>query len=425
MEYPIEVIGVWASWLADQLARDDPTYFSDFWEQPGYAGHDAPQTLEGLLFDRRGHIANVLTTKQLRDLASDDPMWTINTAVMPDDMPLALVIDGVSGEIDPRSLRGSCVRLDSGEGAGHELWIVGGVGPVLMVLPTGRRPMDTTAEIPAWLAGVACSDRVSLDNRRYVAWCHYHRHQVVDGHPGFGQDTLDGMPLHPQRPQLPIMMFSPFTSDFTGKMIIVQGAQDIAVWTSSMVDYHTRVAARLGDRVDDHFRLWWIERMGHLPASSYGVSARSSQVIDYLGIIEQAVRDLIAWVEHGVSPPPTTKYHYTPDNALVLAPAAAERGGLQAVVQVAAIRQEGRKVTFRATAEVPAGAGVIVCIEWDPTGTGAWVPGASEYTHVYEQPGTYIASVRVTSHREGNHDEPFGRVQALGRTRVITPFSPQ
>jgi hypothetical protein len=166
MEYPREVIGVWASWMADQLATDDPTYFRDFWEQPGYAGHDGPQTLERLLIERSGRIVDVMTSKQLRDLASDDPMWTMNVAAMPDDMPLALVIDGVSDELDARSLRGCSVRLDSGLGAGHDLWIVAGVGSVLMVLPTGRRPMDTAAETPAWLAGVTSGDQVSVDNRR-------------------------------------------------------------------------------------------------------------------------------------------------------------------------------------------------------------------------------------------------------------------
>jgi hypothetical protein len=419
MEYPREVIGVWSSWMADQLTTDDPTYFHDFWEQPGYAGHDAPKTLARLLIDCPGHVGDVLTTKQLRDIASDDPMWTMNTAAMPEDMPLALVIDGVSDEIDAPSLRGCSVRLESGPGAGHDLWIVAGVGSVLMVLPTGRRPMDTTSDIPPWLAGVACGDAVLVDNRRYVAWCHYHLHQVVDGHPGFAQDTFDGMPLHPQRPQLPIMMFSPFTYEFTGQMIAVQGVQDIAVWTSSMVDYHAQVATRLGDRVDDRFRMWWIDRMGHLPASSYGVPAVTTQIIDYLGIIEQAVRDLIAWVEDGVPPPSTTAYRYSPDNALELAPTAAERGGIQPIVQLTVRGEDGNEVRFRASADVPVGAGAVVDIEWDPTGTGAWSRGGWDHAHVYEHAGTYIAAVRITSHRDGNPDDPFGRVQALGRTRVV------
>jgi hypothetical protein len=217
------------------------------------------------------------------------------------------------------------------------------------------------------------------------------------------------------------MMFSPFTYEFSGKMIVVQGAQDIAVWTSSMADYHTQVAARLGDRAGDHFRMWWIDRMGHLPASSYGVPARTSQVIEYLGIIEQAVRDLIAWVEDGVAPPSTTAYRYTNDNALELAPTAAERGGIQPVVQLRVVAQDGNTVTFSARADVPRGAGTIVDIEWDPTGTGAWARGTWEHVHIYEQGGTHIAAVRVTSHRDGDRFDPFGRVQALGRARVVVP----
>jgi hypothetical protein len=419
MEYPREVIGVWASWMADQLATDDPTYFSDFWEEPGYVGHDAPVTLHGLLVDCEGRIGEVLTAGQARRIESDDPMWSVTTAAMPDDMPIAATVDGVSDEIDARSLRGCSIRMDDGLGAGHDLWVVAGVGSALMVLPTGRRPMDTTAGTPAWLAGIAPGDRVTVDNRRYLAWCHHHQHQVVDGHPAYAQDTVDGIALHPQRPLLPVMMFSPFTYDFTGKMIVVQGAQDIAVWTASMVDYHAGVAARLGDAVDDRFRMWWIDRMGHLPASTYGLPARTSQMIDYLGIIEQALRDLIAWVEDGLPPPPTTGYRYTADHALALVPGAVERRGVQPIVDLEVCSVDGNKVAFRARADVPPGAGSIVAIEWDPTGTGTWVAGTDEHNHAYDRSGCYIAAVRVTSHRTGNRDDPFGRVQALGRTRVV------
>ena len=36
--------GVW-SVLADNVVRNDPTYFDDFWTVPGYLGHDAPESL--------------------------------------------------------------------------------------------------------------------------------------------------------------------------------------------------------------------------------------------------------------------------------------------------------------------------------------------------------------------------------------------
>ena len=54
-----------------------------------------------------------------------------------------------------------------------------------------------------------------------------------------------------------------------------------------------------------------------------------------VGIIDQALRDVVAWVEHDV-PPAVMYYSFTADNALVLPPTAEERGGIQPVVTASA-----------------------------------------------------------------------------------------
>jgi hypothetical protein len=40
-------------------------------------------------------------------------------------------------------------------------------------------------------------------------------------------------------------------------------------------------------------------------------------------------------------------------------------------------------------------------------------------THAYARPGTYFPVLRATSQREGDPKTAFGRVQSLGRARVV------
>ncbi|TPG36468.1 hypothetical protein EAH80_00355 [Mycobacterium hodleri] len=51
-----------------------------------------------------------------------------------------------------------------------------------------------------------------------------------------------------------------------------------------------------------------------------------SQLIDYEGLVQQAVRDLIEWLEFGKAPLSNSSYTYSTDRAVTLATTAAERG---------------------------------------------------------------------------------------------------
>jgi hypothetical protein len=158
--------------------------------------------------------------------------------------------------------------------------------------------------------------------------------------------------------------------------------------------------------------------------------------VDYSGLLGQALADLIAWVEDGVEPPPSTNYSWSRDGCLTLDPNAAERGGLQPVVELTgdgsdrAVIAPGEPVNFEVVAEVPPGAGSIVAIEWDFEGTGAWdvsnddVDGTATCVersrkHSYRQPGTYFPAVRVWSSRSGDVSDQLFRIANLGRARVV------
>jgi hypothetical protein len=85
-------------------------------------------------------------------------------------------------------------------------------------------------------------------------------------------------------------------------------------------------------------------------------------------------------------------------------------------------------VTFRATAEVPPGTGLIVALEWDFDGSGHFAevsvvePAARvsvERQHAVADPGTWFPAVRVISQREGSASTPYARLQNLARVRVV------
>ena len=101
-------------------------------------------------------------------------------------------------------------------------------------------------------------------------------------------------------------------------------------------------------------------------------------------------------------------------------------GGTRAEVTV------GDVVEFSALVDVPPGAGTIVGAEWDFEGAGDFpvvAPfdnEASSYasktlttSYAFSAPGTYFPALRVTSHRQGEMDNPHGRIQNLGRVRVV------
>lgn len=86
--------------------------------------------------------------------------------------------------------------------------------------------------------------------------------------------------------------------------------------------YRQRVAEHLGDELDDRFRLWYMENADHIPRSD------RTHVIDYGGIVEQALLDLDAWVVADVAPPATTSYELDELNQIVVPAPAEARGGV-------------------------------------------------------------------------------------------------
>ncbi len=299
------------------------------------------------------------------------------------------------------------------------------------------------------LAEVAVGDELLVDNSIYLAFQTMHRHQVDPDFEPWQQFCEGRNPIYPQQPRKigPIMARQGSgvsqSGRFAGKMIVVQTLMDEAAYPWQALWYRKKVEAQLGDAMDDQYRLWFVEHAMHTggaePVAGLSlpdtVPSRKTRMVSYLGVLQQALRDVAAWVELGIAPPANTAYTYD-DGQVHVPDTAAERGGPQAVVRATAngaARADvavGDEVRFEAHIEVPPGAGGVVGVAWDFDGTAAFplvedgldsalVGYTSVVTLAFTEPGTYFPAVRVTNQRSVDVGTPHCRILNLGRVRVV------
>jgi hypothetical protein len=381
----------------------DPSYVDDFWSKPGYLGADPSSSAASARVRHEATIVDVVAGPQRRFRLSSAPQG---------------------------DLTGADLVVTTGASAGKSL-------------PLGAVTGDTVGlgfgANPAVVNGVQTGDRVRIDNSWYVALQTYHRHQLpTPDMYGWNQFRgPKGAPLFPQRSVLigPIGAMNGAGSlqngKINGRMIAVESLMDIDALPWQADWYRTKVRDALGPRIDDNFRLWFIDHAQHTPPVGAAAQART---ISYQGVLEQALRDVSAWVERGVPPPSNTRYTVVQSQVQV-PPRAGDRGGIQPVVSLTANGREradvgvGQLVTFVAEITVPPDTGRVVAGEWDLLGAGDYpVPGqfaasgssvSVKTTYSYSRPGTYFPVLRATSHREGDSKTPYARVQNLARVRVV------
>src|SRR5262245_29473733 len=423
-------LGRYSMWVFTlYMTRDgNPGYYEDFWTKPGYLGHDEPDLFKDFLIDDKTTITKIVRPDDLTEMGLN---------------PMSLMMSaGASGLVNPdfgalvehpdtERMFQARLRVLSGKAAGREMTIYNILGGVLTAFPQ---------RCPEMFADVEPGDEVAIDNRDYLAFLYYHRHHIAGAFPQLTGPTgvlqehrhlaYRGVPIHPQQPsELIVETARPFEAHggLKAKTILVMCKQDICYPHGPAVTYHRAVQDTLGDRIDDTFRIWWVDNATHadpmLPAGISETMRRGrpwrSRLIDYGPITAQALRDVAAWAEDGVAPPSSTNYELDFDNELVLAPTAAERGGIQPVVGLVGpgglVRVEarvGQPVTLAGSADTPPGTGRIVCAQFDPEGSGRFgdplpdIDGSTEsitltLTHTYDEPGTYFPSFRVGSQRHG------------------------
>jgi hypothetical protein len=281
-------------------------------------------------------------------------------------------------------------------------------------------------------------DLVHVDNRAFLAFCYFYRHHVMDD-PQFDFLRPGGRYVYPQHPvplQSPLMGVA-YSGRYEGKLLWVHHTHDSSLWPPQGLVYKTAVEQVRGvEGAREQFRLRWTENAEHitpLVLPSEPDRAVTTWLIDYMPVIEQSLRDLVAWVEDGIEPA-GTQFDVV-DGQVILPATATERGGIQPVVSVTAdggSRCEvaaGATVTLTVAAAVPPGAGQLTRLEWDFDGQGTYpltitLDGTSaeltaSHTHTYESPGTYFPTARVSSHREGDPSAEFCQVTNLSWARVV------
>jgi hypothetical protein len=362
--------GILAMFL-DNVLKWDPEYFKDFWEKPGYLGYDAPESLLKERVQHKVKITQVLKSKDITELGTMVSM-PARIADPEGQMPAAIKLE----KMPEGFLQGNTITLTSGAAAGHILYVAGVVKDLIMVGFGGTDFKD--------LVKMKAGDEALIDNGTYLAIQTYHRHQIPSpDYYVWDQYKVAGKPIYPQRPVLGLRyaryaMGTPQCGRFAGKMILVESATDEAAFAWQADWYRNRVKEALGSRLDDNYRLWFTDNAMHtapavMPGDKRPVA--STRMVSYVGIVQQALRDLANWVEKGWAPPPSTNYKVI-DGQICMPETATERMGIQPVVHlkvnggVSADVKAGETVEFTGAIEAPPQTGTVVSAEWDFEGAG-------------------------------------------------------
>ena len=415
----------------------DRSYFTDFWTKPGYLGFDHPEQFEHARIQYNSAISQLITAADAARLgintnaSNNANQGGVNTAFQvptgkDGQRTVAIRLTGTPPKVE---FLGGDLIVQSGADAGQKIPLARIVGDIVVL---GVADRDQVAKL-------APGDTVAVDNSNFLALETYHWHQVPG--PDFKVwdqfRGADGMPLYPQRPMLlgPVFIKASLgveeTGHFDGKMILAASLWDSEAFPWQADWYRQRVEHYFGGNADQHVRLWYTDHALH---GDEPENPDPTRVVSYQGVLQQALRDISDWVEHGIAPPASTTYRIE-DGQVLVPSSAAERKGIQPVVMLkvnGGARADiavGQSVTFSGTISVPKGAGTVVAAEWDFDGAGKFpissgVPkGQGSVTitirHRFDKPGTYFPVLRGVSQRQGNAHTPYGRIENLGRVRVV------
>jgi hypothetical protein len=432
---PLGQMWLWTS-LADSLDEQDPSYFQNFWTKPGYVGHDHPELVAHDVIDTRIKVARVLTGRDIVENPrfAEAQYQTLRFMVLiiagsagALDQPMAVELEGVG----PGYRLGTGIRIETGKAAGRQLYCAGFAGDVFYCDGRGEANLLRFTDL-------APGDTVHVDNRKFLAYCYFARHHLMDDQQ-FDVFRVDGVPIYAQHP-VPLqssLMGVGYSGQYKGKLLWVHHTHDSSLWPPQGIIYRDAVLRAQGEAgARERFRLRWIENAEHGPSSivpSQPNRASNTWLIDYMPFIEQSIGDLMDWVERGVEPVPTT-FDYR-DSRVILSPDAAERRGIQPVIAVTAAGgrradiKVGQPVALELRAAVPPGAGTIVGADWDLDGSGRFprkhpeIDGTAisvnlSTTHSFDRPGEYFVTGRVHSHRDGDVRATSRRIENVAQVRI-------
>lgn len=390
----------------------DPTYADDFWTKDGYAGCD--QSPLGERF---------------------------RAALVQFDSVIETVTAGRDGLVSEFVLKTVPGNVTDVVGFGFSVTINGSINHFSGMLDVKTRTVHILAGASNTTLGALVSGaRIQIDNRWYLATHTYHRHQLPPMTSGFyGYDYLrdeNGEPRYPQRDTLmgPAVSKSAsgdgtHTGNITMKLIVMDNLLDFDALPWHADWYKDQVRKAKGS-LEDHYRLYYSDNTDHVMGKIK--APYTSRVVDFTGLYQQHLRDLMVWVENNINPPVPTNYTVV-EGQVEVPLAASARKGIQPVVELFVDSSKrtqvapGEKKEFHVKVQVPDGVGQIVALEWDPLGIGEYTKQDIDvgpeidlrFSYAYKKPGVYFAGVRAASHRDGNTETNIALAWNLDRVRVV------
>nr|AHF23784.1 hypothetical protein [uncultured bacterium Contig140] len=439
----------------------DPTYFTDFWAKPGYAGADPQSSASKDRIYFRTKVKSVHLTEKTEKRDAEDGQNGVDDSYKKQ----AVKGDGAYLELetlplgDNLYLEGLSMIFQTGDAQGAALLMdkmmrfndsEGGI--VTIGECYGMSDLDET------LRKVKPGDEILLDNSDYIAAQSYYRHQVPADLSFHAWDQFrnpDGTPKTPQRAPFPV----PFTGvglpqdgDIQGKVINIQALMDESTCPWCADWWRNKIRETKG--TDENHRTYFMERCMHGDINAIG----NYMVVNYVGALRQALIDLSAWVEKGIEPLNRTAYTLGEDGQIHTEPDVSKRYGIQGIPTLKANGEKcahvkvGECVRFTVDVEVPEGAGNVTEIlfaqqekelaakdtesngvarlmlgedMWDTSLSfekdekGSIHTAHAETVGSYDKPGTYFATVRIATNREGDPSRVFTQVLNLDRARIV------
>ncbi|MDO4285470.1 MAG: hypothetical protein Q4C60_09055 [Eubacteriales bacterium] len=380
--------------LLPGIKANDPSYFREFWEVPGYLGAQEGSNAQRDRLQFRGVVRSVHLPGETLTAAQKNPDGVngVDTAwrkMLTDGKDAWIELEEVPQGED-LYLKGVTIGFADGGAQGKQLLLGDICGNALVIgMCYG---MDDLSGV---LSLVQPGDTVTLDNSDYIAVQSYYRHQVPPDRDFHAWDQFrkeDGTPAIPQRPDImgPSFCGTGTVQDgcIQGKVIVIQSLMDESTcpWCG---DWYRRKVEENGGG-EENFRLYYMERCMHGDVSRLG----STMIVNYLGALRQALLDVSDWAERGITPLPGTVYEMEGGSVRVEV-SAAHRKGLQPTVSAEAVGQyeeqervnrdsampelaesgkrsggdlavlrPGESVLIRTQAVMPMGAGAITAVEY-------------------------------------------------------------
>lgn len=457
MGFPLQA---WYAWdkmgvhgfrvLYRSMVAMDPTYFNhDFWNEEGYLGANptaslmrdrvcSPTVITRSVGYEEASRLGVAEPIDSANQGSVDKAWAVMGTSTEKPAAFELGITAPDG-----AFIGGDMTVLTGKAKGEYVQLMEIKGNIAGLAPTNTDRV---------LALIEPGDSVLVDNSNFLACQTYYRHQVPsrDYYVWDQFRDVDGNPIYPQRS---INMGPRFAMGAAGsipsgrindsKVIVIESMMDSEAFPWQADWYRNRVKDYLGDKADDNFRLWYLDHGVH------GYVMDATRTLNYTQMINQALLDLSQWCEKGIAPAPTSSYSIEDYGQVVLAPTADERKGIQPVVEAmvgdGAKRIEtpaGEPVEITVIATVPEGYGSIVKAVWadgkilkpdlmdaaelftieqdmcsaQRSESGSQIKFTQQF--IYDSPGVYFPTVKVSSQREGKADV-YTLIDNLDRVRIV------